>query len=333
MPEELVIHPIPWEHAPLAAQNVWARSWLTFQSNRWLAPNTLETYARSLEIYLNFLAQWGVPVEKGSRAEIGGYIHHLSSRRDPPISNTTLQLRLTVVRLFYGYLVEEGACGRNPALSHSPGVRSLIPRHRRLPWIPNEEQWQAILTAAKREPLRNRLMFAFSYDSALRREEVCGLRTEEIDPAHRLLCLRADRTKGRRERVVPYSASTSILYGQYLSARRQLSRERGPLFLSESRRNRGRPISIWTWSKIIQGIRDRSAVPGFTTHTLRHLCLTDLARENWDIHQISTFAGHRNIQTTLLYIHLSGRDLAAKLARSMKELHARRIRSISEDLP
>jgi integrase/recombinase XerD len=67
-------------------------------------------------------------------------------------------------------------------------------------------------------------------------------------------------------------------------------------------------------------------------HTLRHLCLTDLARANWDIHEIATFAGHRNIQTTTLYIHLSGRDLARKLAQGMAEVHALRVTSLREVL-
>ena len=139
-------------------------------------------------------------------------------------------------------------------------------------------------------------------------------------------------TKNRRERVVPYSLATSELFGHYLRIRRELSRERGPLFLSESCRNYGKPISIWTWSKTIAHIAERCSLPRFTPHTLRHLCLTDLARANWDIHEIATFAGHRSVQTTTLYIHLSGRDLVEKLARGMNEIHARRVMAMSEAL-
>jgi integrase len=54
---------------------------------------------------------------------------------------------------------------------------------------------------------------------------------------------------------------------------------------------------------------------------MRHLCLTDLARAGWDIHEIACFAGHRHPQTTLLYIHLSGRDLAAKFSRGTATIH------------
>jgi integrase/recombinase XerD len=130
--------------------------------------------------------------------------------------------------------------------------------------------------------------------------------------------------------VVPYSEASGALYVLYLKRRRTLTRERGPLFLSESRRNRAQPVTIWTWSKVIKGISQRSGMRRFTTHTTRHLCLTDLARAGWALHEIARFAGHRSIQSTLLYIHLSGRDLAAKLARAMESLHAERMGTVVE---
>ena len=90
------------------------------------------------------------------------------------------------------------------------------------------------------------------------------------------------------------------------------------------------PISIWTWSKVVEGIAERSEIHRFTTHTPRHLCLTDLARCGWDIHEIALFAGHKSIQTTLIYIHLSGRDLGAKIERGMASIHAWRVKMVGE---
>ena len=82
----------------------------------------------------------------------------------------------------------------------------------------------------------------------------------------------------------------------------------------------------------MEDISDRSGVPEFTTHTTRHLCLTDLARANWDVQEIATFAGHRSIQTTLLYNQLSGRELASKLEMGMAEILAWRSRILNEVL-
>jgi integrase len=187
------------------------------------------------------------------------------------LANATLQQRLTAVRLFYDYAVEERLREANPVGRgrYTPGRgygtrgdRGLLPRYRKLPWIPTDEQWQAILETARGEPLRNRLMLALQYDAALRREELCRLESGDVDPAHRLLTVRAETTKNRQARVVPYSAAAGELYAAYLRERRALGvAARGPLFVSGSRRNRGAPISIWSWSKVVQGIARRADVP------------------------------------------------------------------------
>ena len=142
--------------------------------------------------------------------------------------------------------------------------------------------------------------------------------------------MRAENTKNRRARTVPYSEATGELYRHYLRQRREITRERGLLFISESPRNYGQSLSKWTWSKVVKNIANRADVSQFSTHTLRHLCLTDLARSNWDIHQIALFAGHSSTQTTLLYIHLSGRELAQKLQSGMNQIHSWRMQTIQE---
>ena len=90
----------------------------------------------------------------------------------------------------------------------------------------------------------------------------------------------------------------------------------------ESRRNRAQPLTLWTWFQ--GGPPDRPGppcVPIVPTHAARHLCLTDLARMGWELHAIATFAGHRSTESTLRYIHLSGRDLADKLSKGIKQIH------------
>lgn len=342
---------VRWERFPLVAQGQHSRTWLGMQANLGLAPSTVEAYGRALQDFLTFSARREVNADTASREHVAAYVHDLSTRSsrrgggagkgDPVagLANATLHQRLTAVRLYYEYLVEEGLRVTNPVgrgryvpgRSFASGSdRGLIPRFEKLPWIPTEEEWKAVLEAARAEPLRNRVMLAMAYDAALRREEVCLLETGDIDPAARLLRIRAETTKTRRERVVPYSKATSVLFASYLDHRRTLSRARGPVFLSESRRNRAQPITAWTWSKVVEAIAGRAGLPQFTTHTLRHLCLTDLARAGWDLHEIAQFAGHRSTQTTLRYIHLSGRDLVAKLERSMASFHAQRVALMAE---
>jgi integrase/recombinase XerD len=337
-----------WERYPRIAQSPRARLWLTLQADLGLAQNTVDAYGRAVQDYLSFCHRCGIEAERAARQQIAAYVRDLTTRSNPRrlhsgagLANATLQQRLTAVRLFYDYLVEEAIRPDNPVArgAYTPGKgfagqrdRALIPRYRRQPWIPSDEEWQTLLAAAREEPVRNRLMLLLSYDAALRREELCALATGDFDPAQRLVRVRAETTKNRQGRTIPYSHATDGLHVAYLRNRRTLSRERGPLFLSESRRNRAQPVTIWAWSKVVARLAARARLPQFTTHTLRHLCLTDLARAGWDIHEIALFAGHRSTQTTLMYIHLSGRDLAAKLARGMAQIHARRLAAAQEVL-
>src|SRR6266851_1554053 len=330
-----------------------AINWLEIQFNLGLAPRTIEAYARGLADYFAVCQRERTDPLTAGRAEIAKYVRDLAvrpNRRGPNVvaidsgvglANATLQQRLVAVRLFYDHLIEEGRRETNPVgrgrytPGHSFGgqrERGLVPRFTKLPWIPSDEEWRQILEAARQEPLRNRFMLVLAYDAALRREELCLLRTDDLDPALRTLRVRAETTKNRRERVIPYSAATGELFRAYLQERRTMSLARGPLFLSESHRNHAAPITTWTWSKVIRGVALRAGIPRFSTHTLRHLCLTDLARAGWELHAIATFAGHRSLSTTLQYIHLSGRDLSAKLANGMAQIHAWRVAQLANAL-
>jgi integrase/recombinase XerD len=338
------------EKWPVLGRHERAVVWLRVWADLGRAPRTMDAYARGLAEYLEMCERVEVDPLEADRAHIASYVRELAerpSRRGANVvsidsgaglANATLQQRMVPVRLFYDFLVEEGVRESNPIgrgryTSRSRGgghQRGLIPRLTKLPWIPTESQWLELLAVAAGEPVRNRVMLALAYDAALRREELCSLRTDDLDPARRMLRIRAETTKNRLERLVPYSATTGVLLSSYLVHRATISRARGPLFLSESRRNRAAPLSLWTWSKVVRRLALAAELPQFSTHTTRHLCLTDLARMGWELHAIATFAGHRSTDSTLAYIHLSGRDLADKLARGMEQIHGWRVRTLAQ---
>jgi integrase len=96
------------------------------------------------------------------------------------------------------------------------------------------------------------------------------------------------------------------------------------LFVSESPRNRSQPITIWTWSKVAQAIARRAGVERFTTHTPRHLRLTDLARAGRGAGEIARFAGHSRASLALRYLRLArerpdpaGRDVERRRAEQL----------------
>jgi len=330
---------------PILGRHERAVEWLQVWSDLGRAPRTIDAYARGLAEYLLVCERENVDPISANRAHVAAFVRELTTRSSRQgtnvvaidsgsgLANATLQQRLVSVRLFYDFLIEEGLREFNPVGRgrYTPGrrfgghQRGLVPRLTKLPWIPNERQWLDILAAFREEPIRNRVMLALAYDAGLRREELCSLRTDDLDPGHRTLRVRAETTKNQLERVIPYSVSTGVLLSGYLAHRVTISRARGPLFLSESRRNHGQPLTLWTWSKVVRRVALAADVPRFSTHTTRHLCLTDLARMGWELHAIATFAGHRNANSAMTYIHLSGRDLAEKLNQGMDQIHAWRV--------
>ncbi len=338
------------EKWPVLGRHERAAEWLRIWTDLGRAPRTIDAYARGLAEYLQVCERDGVDPLTANRSQVAAFVMGLTSRpgrrganvvaldSGKGLANATLQQRLVPVRLFYDFLVEEGLRDSNPVgrgryrpgRGFGGGPRPLVPRMVKLPWVPSEQEWLDVLAVFRAEPVRNRLMLALAYDAALRREELCSLRTDDLDPAHRTLRVRAETTKTRRERVVPYSAPTGLLLAEYLRHRSTLSRSRGPLFLSQSHRNLAEPLTLWTWSKVVRRVALAAAVPRFSTHTLRHLCLTDLARMGWELHAIATFAGHRSTDSTLRYIHLSGRELSARLNASMAQIHQQRVALLAE---
>src|ERR1022692_2257996 len=94
---DFVVHPIRWERCPLVAADLHASSWLTLQSRRGLAPNTLDAYSRALERYLRFLESRNIASSFVTRGDVGHYLAGFQAG----LSNATVQQLLTVVRLFH----------------------------------------------------------------------------------------------------------------------------------------------------------------------------------------------------------------------------------------
>ena len=93
---------------------------------------------------------------------------------------------------------------------------------------------------------------------------------------------------------------TGVLLSDYLAHRVGISRARGPLF-SESRRNHGEPLSLWTWSKVVRRVglaacsavlhahhpapvSDRPGPDGLAAARDRHLRRAPIDRIDADLH-------------------------------------------------
>jgi integrase/recombinase XerD len=345
---------IRWERYPLLAVHERSRAWLQLQSHLQLAPTTLDAYGRSLNDFLAFCQRCAIVPETISREQVALYVQDLAHRPNPKgakvlsleggqgLSNSTMHLRITVLRLFCESLVERQFRQDNPVGRghYVPGKafggarsRGLLPRYQKLPWIPSDQEWQSLLHGLNGEILRNQVMLLIAYDGALRREELVRLEVSDFDFAYRQIRVRAEHAKNGRERIVGYEKTTSRLLEAYVRQRRALSTKRGPLFLSESHRNASHPLALVTWSKVVQKLAAHAGLPRFTTHTPRHLRLTHMARAHMELHQIATYAGHKSLSSTMLSIHLSGVELTEAVSKSLAGFEHWIETSLSEDKP
>lgn len=302
------------EHALLLAER-----WLKLLANPGWASATLTACRRALCHYFAFCSQQRIEPEKARFEDLAAYISLMLPGMPFPAASAALQLRLSVIRLWYDFLMYQDLCTVNPLpRSGTPRMlsscRGLVPRVVKLPRIPDDTQWQSFLFHAAASPLCDRLMLALTCYGALRRSEITSLSIDDLDFAHRLIHIRAETTRSRRERIVCYSQAVAPVLAAHLMQMKQSGIVRWALFRSASDRNQGAPLTIWTWSKTVRKWALGSGSPGISTHTFRHLRLSHLARAGWKLHELAAYAGHRDPRTIQMYIHLSGVDLSIIMA-------------------
>jgi integrase/recombinase XerD len=338
---------IRWEFYPYVVENAHIRNWLETQAMLGLAKNTIQAYGRGANDYLAFCYRTARPFIEATKADSVAYIDEMTHRPNPKggnirylhtgigLANNTLQQRLTVVRLLYDHLIDEQIRHNqlNPVGKgkFTPGrafagkrERGILPHYEQLPWLPGDDEWDEILDAALQEPLRNRLMLLLAYDGALRRSELVALQMRDISFPHQQITIRPEITKNGRGRAVMYGDVARDLLQAYLEERVEEEISGGFLFRSPSDRNRAQAMTAESWDKVVTRLARHAGLHHrFTTHTPRHLRLTDLARCGMEIHTIAQYAGHRNLETTKISIKLSGRETAERVRVCMQDLDRR----------
>ena len=150
---------------------------------------------------------------------------------------------------------------------------------------------------------RDKAILCTAYDLALRRSEVTLLKRSEFNPATcDILVYRLKRPKGvAYKEAMRLSSWCCRLVNEYLKTRND---NLDALFVSRSRFGL-KPVSRELVRRTFLKFEDILGVHGLRFHQLRHTRLTHLAEKNKDIIALARFAGHRNPQSTMIYIHLS----------------------------
>jgi integrase/recombinase XerD len=160
----------------------------------------------------------------------------------------------------------------------------------------------------------------------LRREEIVLLRVDDIDSRTHTIAIRAEITKNHMPGIIALSHPTWTRLKAYLEEDRAAlvkysgTEANGPIFLSDSHRNPGQPLTKWTVKDIFERISDALHMPQLTPHKMRHLMLTELKKGGMELLDVSRYARHRRVSSTEIYLHTDLSDLARQVNKAHDHL-------------
>ena len=212
------------------------------------------------------------------------------------------------LRTFYRWALREGLVAGNPMERVDP-VKMIS----RLPRPLDSDSVTAVLKSIPPSATRDRALFTLLYETGMRVSEALGVQYADLeltpdDEKVRVL------GKGQRERTVLLTAApkSSRLLRRHL----KLSRIRsGSVFRGDPRY--GGSALPWGYTTARRAWQRYCAVAGVTAtlHQLRHSRATQLVQAGVPLGTVRKVLGHRNIQSTLLYVEVDPatvkRDLLA----------------------
>lgn len=298
--------------------------------------NTLLAAAYDLKVFFTVVGKEPLAVKT---ADVYAFVK--AQRQGPPSSKvvrladgsaglelSTIQRRLSTVSGFYAYLVATERLDRSP-IARGAATRTSRDRRRRptaivrpvrqLPGILEPVEVVGLLTALRR--WRDRAMIEAMVLGGLRRCEVLGLRFEDLRVGERRVFV-ADG-KGGRQRWVPMSPRFFASVAAYLDAERPTADVDAEfVFVVLKGPNRGRRLSPKGLEEIMRGARERAGLDHATCHELRHTCLTRLREAGMALEAVQAQAGHRSIESTRVYLHLTNDWLANEYRKASEAIDA-----------
>ena len=126
--------------------------------------------------------------------------------------------------------------------------------------------------------------------------------------------------KGGKPRQVPISKRFFDSVANYLPRRTPHASSTDRVFVVLKGPNTGRPLSAKGLDQIVLSARERAGLDHATCHELRHTCLTRLREAGMSLEAVQAPAGHRSIESTRIYLHLSNDWLADEYLRAVDAL-------------
>ena len=248
------------------------------------------------------------------------HLFHYRKRDGQPLSIGAQLNVLTAIKRWCAWLARQHHILYNPAAElELPRAPKALPRT--LLSVAQIDALMAGCELATVEGLRLRAVMELLYSTGIRRFELTGLKSYEVDTVRGSVMVRLG--KGAKDRLVPLGERASRWVEKYLQeARPELAARASPLSPTRTREaehtlflnNRGDPYDP---RKLGDAVKRQMQQAGIDTagacHLFRVACATHMLENGADIRFIQTLLGHAKLDTTQIYTQVS----LAKL----KEVH------------
>jgi len=280
-------------------------AYLDWMSYSGYSPHTLRSAHHDLRVFVRWCDSRGLSAPTQlSRPVLEQYQRHLHLLRKAdgkPLAAGAQRHRLQHMKGLCRWLVRENLLPSNPASELMlPKPLRQLPRS-----ILSFAEVERILAQPDIETpvgLRDRAMMELLYSTGLRRLELVGLTSGDIDFTRRLLLVR--HGKGGSDRYVPIGERALDWLMRYLDEARDELALPGvdTLFVSDY----GDALQDGALSTVVKRHIKRADInkPG-SCHLFRHACATHMLENGADIRFIQALLGHAKLNTTQIYTHVS----------------------------
>ncbi len=221
--------------------------------------------------------------------------HQAYSFRQRKLAPSSVTQRLAALRFFFTKTLK-----RSWSVAETPYPKKV----QHLPSVLSQEEVSQLINAAPNPFYRILLMTL--YATGARRAEVARLKVSDIDSQRMVVHIQGG--KGRKDRDV-------MLSPVLLEALREYWRRWKPkTWLFPGNRAHTAPCPITSkviWHACHQAALRAGLHKRVHPHTLRHCFATHLLEKGADLRTIQVLLGHRDLEETTIYLHLSSRHLSA----------------------
>lgn len=263
---------------------------------RRVSDNTTGAYKRDLVQFAEFAEEQNLDTfAKITDKKIRLYVMRI---REEGLSRTSISRKLSSLRGFFNYLLQNGVITENPVKNISNPKTE-----RKLPETINIDSFEEIFNLLSKEEgiekaYQTKTIFELLYGCALRVSELCGLNIADIDFEENVIRVLG---KGSKERLVPVGSESLKLVKEHLNTRENKHGDR-PLFITgKGKRIYPRYVQrlVKKFIEIVSDIEKKSP------HVLRHSAATHMLNKGADLMAVKEILGHKNLSTTQIYTHVS----------------------------